>query len=106
VQRPLADELDPDGGRQMHDDVHGLHQPVHPRRIGGGADHERDAVVQVGEIAAPARRQVVERDDVRAFGGEEVAEVRADESGASGDEIGRHVTTLLRGCLEDTCLKV
>ena len=57
-----------------------------------GAD-EREARVlgEVRDVLEPARRQVVDRDDLVAAREERVAEVRADEAGSARDDDARHL---------------
>jgi hypothetical protein len=43
-------------------------------------------VEQVGDVVFLAGEEVVEADDVMALGDEAIAEVRAEEAGAAGDE--------------------
>ena len=88
----LHDELHADGGGQVDDHIgpvdHGGHQRLVEDRVDGAA--EPRGALERGQILPAACGQVVEHVDLMSGGEQGLAQVRADEPGASGDQYAHH----------------
>ena len=81
LERPLADELHPDGGGEVKTAIDPPHELAHQSLLGGRSlDQSGSAgLEQVGDVLAPACAQVIEDDHLVAARDECVCEMRADE---------------------------
>ena len=84
----LDDQPHADRRRQVVDDVALVHELVDDRRLEHRVDDEVEVLAghQVLDVPHRARREVVERVDLRAFAQKSLAEMGADEAGAARDE--------------------
>ena len=76
-----------DDGGLMQDVVDALHCPAAHFEARRTAADETDAVAHGTQMLTPARREIVEDDDVRALAHQTLDEVGADEPGAAGDQV-------------------
>ncbi len=88
AHRALDDQRDADRGGEVEDDVGLVDQLGDHGIVLGGVDRVLEAgmALEVADVVDPARRQVVEDVDRVAVLEQHIAEMRADEAGAAGDQ--------------------
>ena len=89
--------------REMHDGIRLLHKSVDEAPVAHVPLHELNllAVQEVPQVLlVPRIRELVEDDDVVPLPHRPPGEVRADESGSTGDEEARHRSDGRRPCLK------
>ena len=96
LERAVDHELDADRGGQVQDHVGLADQVVDQAGVGRAAlDERRPAIGQeMVDVAQAPGAEVVQQEHVVPQCGERVAEVRADEAGAAGDEVPHAATSI------------
>ena len=88
VDRGFDDQLDADGGGQVHDDVRAIDELGEHRFVGDGVDRvvKFGVRLEMGDVVDRPGREVVEGVDLVAAREERLGQVRADEARAAGYE--------------------
>jgi hypothetical protein len=88
VHRALDDQLDAHSRREVEDDVALVDELVQDRGGENGVDDEMEvpAFLQMSDVPHRRRREVIQRVDLPALVEQALAQMRADESRAPGDE--------------------
>ena len=89
LERVVDDELHAHRGGEVQDVVGVAHELVHDELVAGRALDERDAAVgaQVLDVDQAPGAEIVQHGHLVAKRGQRVAQVRADEARAAGDEV-------------------
>src|SRR5207302_511765 len=89
ADRRLDDQLDADGGGEVVDLVAAVDELGHQVMVGAGVDGVVEAIVglEVPDVVDTSGRQIVDDVDLVTAAQKLLRQVRANESGAAGDEI-------------------